>query len=317
MPARSNDFQRLIFLIQKQLANSSLVVVTESRMLRDRRDGKEREVDVVVEFTQHGAPFILSIECRDTSRKVTVEHVEQLLKKHEARSDKLIIVSRSGFTKNAGELAAQYRVEAVTLQSAVDVDWSAYVERFDNLRLGIFRLRVDHHNVDYMRPAGQLALLDLSRPATFATKSSQASVRQYMDQLLLDQRVRNPVLDAWFQQPVEDRKDSFSFSLEYKPTEQLVIIQDGAVFPVAAIRANVSATVETAPLVLSPISFMKNNLLHGTASMPGSGSGKSIQLVIAPTAEPGVADVSMLFSPEGGGGAEVAKGRLNQREVKT
>lgn len=313
MPARSNDFQRLIFLIQKQLATSPLVSVTESKMLRDPRDGKSREVDVVVEFAQHGAPFVLAIECRDTSRKLTVEHVEQLTKKHEARSDKLIIVSRRGFAKSAAELASLNRVEAVTLEAATEVDWTAYVEKFDDLRLGMFTLHVDNCFIDYRRPADQSALLDLTKDCEFTNARGRASLRQYMNDLVQHDKVRLPVTEAWFSQPSSQRKEAFNFNFEYKPTEPLVIMQNGASFLVVAIRANVSAKVATGRLVLSPISFMKKNLLHGSATLSDS-DGKPVQMVITQSADADVAEVSMLLPPKDTRGSyEVAKGRLRRR----
>ena len=51
MPKRSNDFQKLIYLIHHQLANQA--IVTESKFLHDGAANIDREVDIVIE-TQVG-----------------------------------------------------------------------------------------------------------------------------------------------------------------------------------------------------------------------------------------------------------------------
>lgn len=48
MPKRTNEFQQLIYAINLQLAQGA--TVTESKLLRHRLMGAEREVDVVIEI---------------------------------------------------------------------------------------------------------------------------------------------------------------------------------------------------------------------------------------------------------------------------
>ncbi len=47
MPKRSNDFQKLIYLIHHQLTGEA--VVTESKFLHDNAANIEREVNIVIE----------------------------------------------------------------------------------------------------------------------------------------------------------------------------------------------------------------------------------------------------------------------------
>jgi len=47
MPRRSNEFQRLIFLVKQQVAADC--TVTESKMLPDRLSNSLREVDICIE----------------------------------------------------------------------------------------------------------------------------------------------------------------------------------------------------------------------------------------------------------------------------
>ena len=81
MPKRSNEFQRLIYLVRVNLAAGATVHV--SKMLRDRITGHEREVDVCVEGIVGGTPVNVCIECSDRSRRADVTWVDEMKSKHE------------------------------------------------------------------------------------------------------------------------------------------------------------------------------------------------------------------------------------------
>jgi len=56
VPMRSNEFQRMITLIERTLAPHG-AKVTESKLVKDLVDGTEREVDVAIEgITPHMPP---------------------------------------------------------------------------------------------------------------------------------------------------------------------------------------------------------------------------------------------------------------------
>ena len=66
MPKRSNDFQRLIYLIRVNLAEGAKV--SESRMMRDRQTKRFREMDVTIEGKIGTHPVIVCVGCRDHQR---------------------------------------------------------------------------------------------------------------------------------------------------------------------------------------------------------------------------------------------------------
>src|SRR5258708_339900 len=70
MPKRSNEFQRLVYLVRVNLAAGA--TVTESKMLRDRSTGLEREVDVCVEGNVGGTTVNVCLECRDHARPADI-----------------------------------------------------------------------------------------------------------------------------------------------------------------------------------------------------------------------------------------------------
>ncbi len=58
MPKRTNDFQRLVYLVQVNLADGA--TVTESKMLTDRVTKRTLEVDVCIEGHVGQHPVIVS-----------------------------------------------------------------------------------------------------------------------------------------------------------------------------------------------------------------------------------------------------------------
>ena len=122
MPKRSNDFQRLVYLVRTSLATGA--TVTESKLLRDHVTRTKREVDVCIEALVGGQPVLLCIECRDHKRPADVGWVEALKAKHERlNTNALLLVSRTGFTPEARRVAAEYRIQTVELQDIERTDF--------------------------------------------------------------------------------------------------------------------------------------------------------------------------------------------------
>ena len=97
MPKRSNEFQHLVTLIERLLADPD-ARVTESKELIDRVTGELREVDIVIEWSDGVRDIVIGVECTATSRPASVEWVERMWGKHSSLpTDKLVLVSRSGF----------------------------------------------------------------------------------------------------------------------------------------------------------------------------------------------------------------------------
>jgi hypothetical protein len=122
MPKRSNEFQRLIGLVRVNLAEGA--TVTESKMLRDRLTGTEREVDICVEGVVGGTPVNVCIECCDRARPADVTWVEAMKSKHERLpTHALILASRSGFTNEAREVARLSGIEAISFDEVEQADF--------------------------------------------------------------------------------------------------------------------------------------------------------------------------------------------------
>jgi len=95
MPKRTNEFQKIVFLVKKHVATGA--TVTESKLLRDRITGTEREVDIYVESVIAGHKVAISVECRDRGQRADVQWVEEMKAKHERLpTNALVLISSSG-----------------------------------------------------------------------------------------------------------------------------------------------------------------------------------------------------------------------------
>lgn len=123
MPKRSNPFQRLAMLIHERLGPDWNI--EESHMFADLITGESREVDIVAKRTVATYPIFLSIECRDHARPADVLWIEGMAKKHEhLPTSKLVLWSRSGFTRAALLKAQVLKIDAISQANAVRTDWA-------------------------------------------------------------------------------------------------------------------------------------------------------------------------------------------------
>jgi hypothetical protein len=130
MPIRTNEFQRLVAVIQSHLDPGS--AVTESAMLEDALTGTKREVDVVVSGRVGGQSATVSIECRDRSRRPDVTWVDEMHTKHSRLpTNVLVLVSHTSFTPEAVRAARLYDIRCLVLD---DVDPAAPDRLFPNVR---------------------------------------------------------------------------------------------------------------------------------------------------------------------------------------
>jgi hypothetical protein len=131
MPQRSNWFQSLIRVIEKNLAPGH-AKVTESAMLRDRVIDADREVDILIQTRSGTHEMVLGVECvGGTSRPADVTWVEKIATKHQHLPiDRTILVSRAGFSASAEKKAQSLRMETLSLSDALDLDWRSEISRW-------------------------------------------------------------------------------------------------------------------------------------------------------------------------------------------
>lgn len=125
MPQRTNEFQQLILQIERQLSPSA--TITESLLVLDST-GDQREIDVAIE-TQSGAHSItIAVESRDHSRPADITWIDQLHGKYrDLKVNKVVAVSRNGFTDAAYRKGIALGYSLLSLEEATASDWAADV----------------------------------------------------------------------------------------------------------------------------------------------------------------------------------------------
>jgi hypothetical protein len=109
--------------------------VEESRMLVDRETGEEREVDLTLTTEVAGHEIVLAVEATERKRPADAKWVEAEIAKHRTLpTDKLILVSDSGFTRG-GKAKADATGGKVVALTPEEID--AEPERAIVSRLGI------------------------------------------------------------------------------------------------------------------------------------------------------------------------------------
>ena len=140
MPQRSNDFQKLILLLESQLAPRG-AKITESKLLKDNLDGSEREVDVYIEAEIGGHPICIGVECIDHDRRADVLWIDSIIGKHaNLKIDKTIVVSKSGFSKWALKKALARKLHPITLEEAKNTDWAFLIRNSTEIKMMSFLL---------------------------------------------------------------------------------------------------------------------------------------------------------------------------------
>jgi hypothetical protein len=134
VPRRTNTFQRLIAFIEAQLAPHGARV--RESVLLDALDGTgPREVDVLIEGAIGDHPVRIAVECRDHLRRQPITWIEQLDGTYRSLPvDKVLAVSKSGFTKAAITRARLVGITTYTLKEALAADWPA---EFTKWRAGL------------------------------------------------------------------------------------------------------------------------------------------------------------------------------------
>jgi len=143
MPKRTNDFQALITHIYESTV-PEVGTVTESGMVYDTEAEILREVDILVEYKFAGHEFSFIVECRDRSRKETVEWIDALVGKVKSlKVNKVIAVSSKGFAAAAIAKAKANDIETLTLEEANETHWGEFP-----IKPGILLISGETYNIN-------------------------------------------------------------------------------------------------------------------------------------------------------------------------
>ena len=182
MPRRSNQFQRLVLLINRILALDARVV--ESAMVTDKITAEQREVDVLITTNASDYEVNIAIEVVGRGRKADTPWVESMHSKHASLpTDKLILVAENGFTSPAIKKAIFYGIEPVKIETALAADWKLATELTANgfLELTSFKYSC---SVIYKSKGGMRQQVEVPSSLWVTSESKQTTLDEFVRYVL-------------------------------------------------------------------------------------------------------------------------------------
>ena len=255
MPRRTNPFQQLIHDIHFQL-HKGIAQVTESKFLRDRVTGLEREVDIVIEIENGPYRVVIGVECRAHDRKQDIEWVEQAYTKHQNLTDKLILVSKSGFTPEAIRKAETLGIETITLVEGQPIDWTQVVGKLSRVYMAIPMAHPNHAEV---YPPTDATNLDETSSLFAPQGDRQTTLPALALQFLNDRQVTEWILQS-FGEPGD-----YTFNIECDvPAGWYLVDKVGNRHQVQKLRIHYDLHLEPRiPVDLLHYSFKDTQIAHG------------------------------------------------------
>ena len=260
MPKRTNKFQKLITAIHACVTNK--VCVEESAFLVDRETGKEREVDILIKSQLGDYPVVLSIEVTNRSRRAGSGWVEEMAGKHQALlTDKLVLVSKSGFTKPAMQKARVRGIEALTIKEACATDWKLA------LRLegqGVFQLfNIRFTCLAHIAGKSEWQPAPLSARVFLPGGERPTEVGDIVTFVLSDSRIKQAVL-AHFDSTKEQE-----YHAVYSPPEG-TLFEEAPNMPFSLIKLSIGLHLEfeATPVEFASGRFRGREIAYGQATEP-------------------------------------------------
>ncbi len=119
-------FEKLIYDIQKNLTNDAEVKLDDSIMGVDSKTSRQIDISIKRQVAQY--KILIAIECKNHKDPVDINIIEEVATKiKDIRANKGAVVSSSGFTPAAIELAKVYCIDTFRLIDTENIDWKAYV----------------------------------------------------------------------------------------------------------------------------------------------------------------------------------------------
>lgn len=312
MPQRSNKFQRLVLLLQQQLADTG-AVVTESKMMRDRKTGELAEVDVAVEFTANGIPVSFGFEARGSQRKLDRNAAMAIVTKYSQLVDKTVIVTRAGFSRGALKHCKMNGAVAITLSSAKGVDWGGFLEAFKELYFASFDFAVDGGpTVSFAE--GQIIEINLDQPADVIDPQGQRlPMPEAITALLRAADAGKAVMQDWYAKPEAERESVYKKTVTYTvhADKAMYVEQDGKRFRVRSIAIPVRVAAAARKFQLSPMNFHDRRVMQGAVTLDEGGlAGKEIMIAFTEDGVSGKRAGAILIPEQPGDPARIHRVQL-------
>lgn len=275
-------------------------------MVRDRLTGKVVEIDIVIDTNVSGYPISVAIECISESRPATVEWINEMKGKHDSLpSDKLVLVSKSGFTTTAREKAIAYGFEVLTLSDAEDANWVNYVTSLANLRFAGFSFTIEKFELRLVSPEKLISPDLLPRDCVIKEPSSAAkgTVNDYAAGIPRQPTIVEEILERWIKSP--DRLSDYPIDVSWQPPKGTVVIDlNENSHEVKSLECRVHVHISDAPMRLAHAQLQGKNIAYGFSDNVFNDQRKEKFAVVFEEKEGTIGSGSIMLPPSQGGGVK-------------
>ncbi len=266
MPKRTNDFQKIVFMIQKILGDNA--VVEESALLKDRETNCDVEVDILIQGKVGNTNINIGVECVERSRPSDIEWMRSMLKKHEDLPiDKSVLVSKAGFTHQAKLKAKIAGAETLTFEEAESYEWIEELKKDNKLKIAAFQLTLLSGSVNYEQHKEQSSISTIN-PESLIFNDTNPDGIKLMTYGTAVVRRRDVFLECsklWTKIPKEKKGNSFEFDLNLKPDTHTEIELNGIRSHVKSLNFKVKGEVtDEEPLEFETVKFNENVVGYST-----------------------------------------------------
>ena len=258
MPKRSNDFQKIILHLQS--LSSPGYEVTESKFLKDSITGQMREVDIVIESNIAGYKSIVSIEVIGWQKKKgDIEWVERMACKHNTLpTSTLVLVSKSGFTKNALKKAEFLYIITLTIGDVLEKDWSEFINslgRYEEISNNYtFRIDTKKYQSDTGPPE-----IDGSKIYEQKDVKKSVDLKVFIDWILQNKHLKDSIFSTI------GKDSSRDYTVVYQPTSPIYVLETNGKFrEIARINIDLKSEQKTFNFYMSSGSFRDKDIAFGT-----------------------------------------------------
>lgn len=111
-PKPGAELELLVARLEEWLAPKGAKVTWSDHVPDSDDPDKPRQIDITIRYTVGSVPVLIAIECRDQFEKQDVQWIDELIGKRQSLgADKMVAVSRRGFSELAQTKAAANRIE--------------------------------------------------------------------------------------------------------------------------------------------------------------------------------------------------------------
>jgi hypothetical protein len=127
MGHEGRSLEELVFNLERMLASESALIRSPD-FIQGKNSGTTREVDISIRAKVGSADLLVIVECRDRNSKQDVRWIEELSGKQiDVQANKVIAVSRRGFTEAAISAARNLNIDLRTFDSIDAEDLATWV----------------------------------------------------------------------------------------------------------------------------------------------------------------------------------------------